>query len=93
MWSRNGHELYYLGADNRIMVVDYSAKGEHFAADRPRQWSSARILRAGNFSSLDLAPDGKRFVTMFMPAQHGDSGSLHAAVVLNFFDELRRRVQ
>jgi len=84
--------VFYLGMDNRIMVVEYTAAGDSFETGRPRLWSAARIFRAGNFSSLDLAPDGKRFVTMFLPPTDGQ-GVLRANVLLNFFDELRRRVQ
>ena len=42
--------------------------------------------------NLDLHPDGKRFVVFPRPA--GDTGQWDAVVtvVLNFFDELRRRV-
>jgi Tol biopolymer transport system component len=94
VWSRNGRELFYLGDDNHIMVAEYAAKGDSFNPGRPRQWSPALIARTGNFSSLDPAPDGKRLVVL-QPAVElaGDSKpSLHMAVLLNYFDELRRRL-
>ena len=41
----------------------------------------------------DLARDGKRFITFFMPeAPAGEKGSVHVTMLLNFFDELRRRI-
>jgi Tol biopolymer transport system component/predicted Ser/Thr protein kinase len=93
-WSRDGRELYYEGGDNRIMVVDYTAKGDSFAAGKPRVWSDAQIRPpAVGSSPLDLAPDGKRFAVFPMSgAAAEDKGSVHVTFLLNFFDELRRRV-
>ncbi len=43
--------------------------------------------------NLDLAPDGKRFVVSPRPeATGGQKGSVHVTVLLNFFDELRRKM-
>jgi serine/threonine protein kinase/Tol biopolymer transport system component len=92
IWSRNGREIFYLGQDDRIMVASYAAKGESFTADKPRQWSSTPIYRSGNISSLDLAPDGKRFVVIPSVQEADNKGSVHVTILLNFFDELNRRV-
>ena len=91
VWSRNGSETFFLGPDNRIMVAGYTAKGESFASDKPRNWSETSIVRLAGAPSFDLAPDGKRFVVF--PAQDplGDSKS-RVTVLLNFFDELGRRL-
>jgi len=94
IWSRNGRELFYFGPDNRIMVTTYSVKGDSFSADKSRAWSDAQILEPNlAFWNLDLAPDGKRFVVSPRPAATGgQKSSVHVTVLLNFFDELRRRV-
>jgi Tol biopolymer transport system component len=94
VWSRNGRELFYQAQDNRIMVVTYTAKGDSFAADKPRPWARTQILEPNVlYWNLDLAPDGKRFVVSPRPeAAGGQKGSVHVTVLLNFFDELRRRV-
>jgi len=43
--------------------------------------------------NVDLAPDGKRFAVIPRPeATSEQKGSVHATFLLNFFDELRRRV-
>ena len=93
-WSRDGKELYYRGNDNRIMVVDYTAKGDSFAAGKPRVWSDTQIRPAAVGSPpLDMAPDGKRFAVFPLSgAAAEDKGSVHVTFLLNFFDELRRRV-
>jgi serine/threonine-protein kinase len=90
IWSRDGRELFYESLDDHIMVSAYTAQGDSFAADKPRPWSNTQTREAGN---LDLAPDGKRFVVFPRPDAAGEQkGSVHVTVLLNFFDELRRRV-
>jgi hypothetical protein len=96
MWSSNGRELLYESLDDRIMVSTYTAKADSFAADKPRLWSDTQILDPGAalvLRNLDLAPDGKRFAVFPRPDATGEQkGSVHVTVLLNFFDELRRRV-
>jgi hypothetical protein len=43
--------------------------------------------------NIDLAPDGKRFAVL-MPAQSPEPREFqnHVTLVVNFFDEVRRRV-
>jgi serine/threonine-protein kinase len=91
-WSKNGHELFYETADNRIMVVDYTANGSAFVPGKPRLWTSRRIFFPG-LHNLDLQPDGKRFVVFAMPEDSGEKRPVRVTFVLNFFDELRRRVR
>jgi Tol biopolymer transport system component len=92
IWSRNGHELFYETPDNRIMVTDYAAKGDSFAAGNPRLWSEKQIFETGSVNA-DLSPDGKRFAVFPKAETTGeDKGSLHVTFLLNFFDELRRKV-
>ena len=94
IWSRAGRELFYETLDNRIMVSSYTEKADSFAVDKPRLWSSTQIRYDPAFSwNLDLAPDGKRFAVLPRPDATGEQkGSVHVTVLLNFFDELRRRV-
>jgi serine/threonine-protein kinase len=94
IWSRNGRELFYENPDNRIIVTTYTAKADSFAADKPRLWSNTQVLGfAPVLWNLDLAPDGKRFAVFPRPDATGEQkGSVHVTVLLNFFDELRRRV-
>ena len=76
------------------MVSEYGAKGETFSPGRPRQRSDSAIFQTpAGFPSFDLAPDGKRFV--LIPAAQGGSDaktSVHVTFLLNFFDEMRRRM-
>jgi Tol biopolymer transport system component/predicted Ser/Thr protein kinase len=93
IWSRNGRELFYETLDNRIMVAAYAASADSFAAEKPRLWSNTQIREPAGVWNLDLAPDGKRFAVIARPeATAEQEGSVHVAVLLNFLDELRRRV-
>jgi serine/threonine-protein kinase len=91
-WANNGRELFYETADIHIMVVDYRVEGGSFVPGRPRLWSDKQLFYPGTMN-LDLAPDGKRFVVLAMPeAPAGEKGSVHVTLLLNFFDELKRRI-
>jgi len=95
IWSRNGRELFYeTPFDNRIMVTEYTAPGDSFLAGKPRPWSDRQIFNTGTaVTNLDLAPDGKRFAVLQRPDAADESkGSAHVIFLLNFLDELRRRV-
>jgi Tol biopolymer transport system component/tRNA A-37 threonylcarbamoyl transferase component Bud32 len=86
-WSRQGHELLYQSGD-QIMAVSYTVKGDTFMAEKPRVW----IAKVGG-TDWDLAPDGKR-VLVLTPVESAEASKQEHEVVmlLNFFDELRRRV-
>ena len=94
MWSPNGRELFFETLDNRIMVTTYTVKGDSFTAEKPRLWSEKKLGGRPNSSkNVDLAPDGKRIVAL-MPLDTPDAqqSQNHVFFLMNFFDELRRRV-
>ena len=94
IWSRNGRELFFLGLDQRIRVAGYSAEGNSFIPGAPHVWSEKRIADLGVNSAYDLAPDGKRFAVIVDAEQTGQSKPVtNVTVLVNFFDELRRRVR
>ena len=77
------------------MVAAYSAKGDSFVAEKPRVWSETRIGDTGTGgTNFDVAPDGKRIVAV-MPAETpgGQQSQSHVIFLLNFSDELRRKVR
>jgi serine/threonine-protein kinase len=89
IWSKNGRELFYYGNDNRVTVATYRVNGASFVADRARVWSDVRIMEPNAVLwNMDLAPDGKRVVVSERNVQNGP---VYVTVLLNFFDELRRR--
>jgi serine/threonine-protein kinase len=88
-WSRHDRELFYETADNRIMVVDYTANGSSFVQGRPRLWCDRRVFSPGR-SNLDLAPDGKRFAIFYTP--EAVESPPRVVFLLNFFDYLQRQI-
>jgi serine/threonine-protein kinase len=96
VWSPKAHQLFFTGSGMRIMVTDYSATGDSFTPGKPRLWSPHPILPnygGGPFQPYALAPDGKRFAVMLYPDGTTERHTpLHLTFLLNFADELRRRV-
>jgi hypothetical protein len=93
-WSGKGHELFFRGDDNRIMVVTYAAKADSFVPDKPLAWSDKRPASlVGITSNYDPAPDGKRIAAV-MPAETSEAQQAqnHVIFLENFADELRRKV-
>jgi serine/threonine-protein kinase len=91
VWSRTGNDLFYRTEDNRLMVSTYTVVGESFVAGRPRLWSNTRLFNVGLTQNFDLASDGKRFAVL-MSADGPESRRTQHMLVLNFFEEVRRRV-
>jgi hypothetical protein len=101
VWSKARHQLFDLTPEGRIMLVDYNVEGESFRALKPRLWSDRRIGGLGapgaSFNTglrpFDLMPDGNRIITWEMGAQANEPKvNLHVTMLLNWFDELRRRL-
>jgi hypothetical protein len=94
VWSRNGRELFFRTDDNRIMVADYTVKGDSFAAGKARLWSEKKLADFGlvGVQNYDLAPDGKRIAAL-MPAESAEAqpAQNHVVFLMNFTDEMRRR--
>jgi Tol biopolymer transport system component len=97
-WSRNGRELFYRTMDSKIMMAAYTTTGDSFHADKPQLWSPGQFTGRGPVSNFDMHPDGKRSVVLKDSAVLKDSVAGEAKAVnkvsfiLNFFDELRRKV-
>ena len=60
-------------------------------AGKPRLWSDTRLFHMGLTQNFDLAPDGKRFAVL-MSAEGPELRETQHMLVLNFFEEVRRRV-
>jgi len=93
VWARNGRELFYLvpvGTGRlRMMEVDV-VPGDTFKAGTPRvlfegNWQLSQPMR-----SYDITPDGKYFI-MARTEPLPDQRVTRLNVVLNWFDEVRKR--
>jgi hypothetical protein len=92
IWSRNGRELFFIGPGQHIMVTSYTVTGNSFTPGTPRVWSEKRFGNPLTESPYDLAPDGKRFAVILNTERAREEKAVTGVtVVVNFFDELRRR--
>ena len=92
VWSRNGKELFYRADDSKIMVVNYTASGNSFQADKPRLWSPGQFTTRGTILNYAQHPDGKRFAVLKAPNAIEPAPINKASFIFNFFDELRQKV-
>ena len=75
------------------MVTSYRVNGDSFIPDEPKVWSERPLLDLGELNCCDIAPDGRRIAVVL----HADGTAeqkppANLTILLNFFDELRRRV-
>jgi len=83
-------QLLFIGSDGHLMVTDYGVQGPTFSAGSSRPWVEKRIRRTGNWRNYDVFPDGTRVLGSLLA---NEENSLHMTFLLNFFDEVRRRVE
>ena len=98
LWSPDGRELFYRSGDAAMAVSVKTEptfrletpktlfRGTYVSSDLRRGW----IL----LNPWDISPDGKRFLMIKPPESTAYAGgaSLKINVVLNWFEELKRRV-
>jgi len=90
MWNRNGRELFYRSAD-KMMAVDIAAQ-PNFSAGKPRMlFEGPYVPTPVFFPNYDVSPDGQRFL-MIKPVEQAQAAPTQINVVLNWFEELKRRV-
>jgi serine/threonine-protein kinase len=89
-WSRTGKELFYRDGDKMMMVdVSTSSGNSELAVSSPKMLFEQRYSFGSSLSiaNYDVSPDGQRFVMV-----KEDSSANRLNVVLNWFEELKRRV-
>ncbi len=90
IWNPNGRELFYRSGD-KMMAVDIATQPS-FTAGKPRVLFEGRYeLSPATTPNYDVSPDGQRFL-MLKPAEASEAAPTQINVVLNWFEELKRRV-
>jgi serine/threonine protein kinase/Tol biopolymer transport system component len=90
VWNRNGRELFYRSGD-KMMAVEITAQPS-FIVGKPRMLFEGRYRPTPATSpNYDVSPDGQRFL-MLKPVEQAQSTPTQINVVLNWFEELKRRV-
>jgi Tol biopolymer transport system component len=60
VWNRNGKEIFYASADNKLMAVDVKTDSG-FEASAPKALFDVRLKNATGWR-YDISPDGQRFL-------------------------------
>jgi eukaryotic-like serine/threonine-protein kinase len=90
VWNPNGRELFYRSG-NKVMAVEIATQPS-FSAGKPRMLFEGRyVLGQAITTNYDVSPDGQRFL-MVKPAEQEQAPPTQINVVLNWFEELKRRV-
>ena len=91
-WPQDAHKLLYATDDQRIMEVTYTIQRTSFTVSKPRVWSEGRLGNTGVFPNFDVARKGDRIAAMLPSVNYDEGERNQATFLLNFSDEVRRRV-
>jgi len=87
VWDPFGKKLYYRVGD-KMMVVTVDTVPE-FIASTPKELFPGRYVSCRFSANYDITPEGDRFI-MIKPDEESEPTQIN--VVLNWFEELKRRV-
>ena len=95
VWGPSGSELFYR-RDGKLMAVRLEERGGSLVVsspspviDDPYRPDTSGAHAVANY---DIAPDGKRFVMVEVPQETAAIHITRLEVILNWLDELKRRV-
>jgi len=89
LWNPNGRELFYRSGD-KMMAAEITTQPS-FSAGQPKVLFEGHYQSApGTFPNYDVSPDGQRFL-MLKASEQEAAAPTQINVVLNWFEELKRR--
>ena len=89
MWNPKGRELFYRSG-NKMIAVEVTTQGA-FSAGKPRVlFERAYVSTPRSLANYDVSPDGQRF--LMLKAAEQAQAPTQINVVLNWFEDLKRRV-
>jgi serine/threonine-protein kinase len=90
VWNPNGRELFYRSGD-KMFAVDVATQ-PGFSAGKPRMLFEGKYEPApATFPNYDVSADGQHFLMLKLMEQ-AEEAPTQINVVLNWFEELKRRV-
>jgi serine/threonine-protein kinase len=94
LWSRDGRELFFLGPTGRLMRVDVETSPTFTTSAPVQVLERAYIWNAVGLSArtYDLSLDGRRFLMIKEVATPNSANPPGLVAVVNWFEELRRKV-
>lgn len=93
IWSPDGKELFYVSAGRLFSVAIQTQPSFRFANPVPLPITGFQRAMA-DIRNYDITPDGKRFIVVFPPGENPAEPNrpVQIQVVLNWFEELKRRM-
>jgi hypothetical protein len=88
IWARNGKELFYWNGD-KMMAVDIAGDSA-LRAGTPHMLFEGKYEKVRVGRNYDVTPDGQRFLMIKSGTGSGQTAQIN--VVMNWFEELKRRV-
>ena len=85
-WRRDGKELFYLSADNKIVAAEVKADGSSFAIGAVNPLFETRVYRSA-YGGYDVSADGQRFIIAYEPGQP----NVAITLVENWDAELKKK--
>jgi serine/threonine-protein kinase len=89
VWNPKGRELFYR-TSNKMMVVEVTTQPAFFAGKPRVLFEGAYLPSPRTVPNYDVSPDGQRF--LMLKATDQAQTPMQINVVLNWFEELKRRV-
>jgi Tol biopolymer transport system component len=86
VWSRDGRELFYYSADNKVMAVEIKP-GAQFQFGVPKALFEVRIAPQASNTSLAVSKDGR----FLLPVLVDQEESIPMTVVLNWPEMLKKK--
>ncbi|HEU5181381.1 MAG TPA: protein kinase [Candidatus Polarisedimenticolia bacterium] len=87
-WTSSG-ELFYLKGE-RFFEVRYSATGESFQAEKPRELFRYALGQQQFAPNYDAAPDGKRFLIFSSEGEEARMALTHAVLAFDWLSDLKK---
>jgi Tol biopolymer transport system component len=84
VWSRDGRELYFVSADNKMMAAEIKTAGGKFQASVPKPLFDVRL--GTNNPNFDVSKDGR----FLIPTAAEQSANVPMMVVLNWQQTLKK---
>jgi len=92
-WDQKGSRLFYESPQG-IMAVPYTIKNDAFLPGKPALWNPIHPSEGGGRYRWDLAKDGNRIVVIdHARNENVEKPKSQITFVLNFFDELKRKLK
>jgi len=93
LWSRNGHELFFVALDGSLMAARVDPHGGAWSSESPVKVVEARYVTTGirPGRTYDVSSDGQRFLVVKPPAAN-EASAPQIIIDTGWFEELKRLV-